>query len=289
MKILLRIARYVYRFMVETVNKIYRSIADPLELSPVIVVGQACNLKCINCSNFCPISLPETKSYPVENIIESLEILFQNCHKIIHLQIQGGEPFIYRDLIKLMDYLRTQKKILRIDIATNGMLIPSKEVLNTIKKDNRVSVRISDYKMSHKPIELKRILDVMGIPNYYYEFMGNKGVWRDLGGAYDPPVDDKEKEEHFKTCAFNTCLTLENGELTYCSRATNAYKIQKFERQPEDFLAVNHSRDFKHKLKEFVRKPHPMEACRYCNGTVKGKAIKPAIQPSTMYCKKENG
>lgn len=91
-------------------------------------------------------------------------------------------------------------------------------------------------------------------------------------------MSDIEKEIHFKTCAFNTCLTLENGELAYCSRATNAWRIQHFERLYSDYLKVSKRKGFQRELEEYIRNPHPMEACRYCNGSVDGDEIKAAVQ-----------
>lgn len=268
-----------YRVGIDIINRFRNKITDSWEFSLVLVVGQACNLKCINCGNFCPMSLPETKRYDVQSIIESLDILLHNSHRISYLQIQGGEPFVYSDLVKLMAWLKGQKRIETIEFATNGMVIPSDDVLDTIKRDNRIGVRISDYNISDTAKQLKVILDEMKIRNSYYEFAGNTGKWIDLGGVDMMPVNDEEANMHFKTCAFNTCLTLENGELTYCSRAANAYKLQNFVRDASDYLRVEDSEDFATRLKEFVRNPHPMEACRYCNGTAKGEIIAPAIQP----------
>lgn len=102
-----------------------------------------------------------------------------------------------------------------------------------------------------------------------------------FGGVDIVPVDDAEMRGHFETCAFNGCLTLEDGELSYCSRATKAYRLQGFMRNPDDYLIVSDEEGFKDRLKEFVRNRHAMEACRYCNGTMKGEKIKPAVQKET--------
>lgn len=100
----------------------------------VVIMGQACNLKCINCGNFCPISLPETKRYPVEMIIRSLNLLLKNSGRIINLQIQG-EPFLYTDLVKLLNWIKTQRKINGITIATNGTLLPKENELQAMAND----------------------------------------------------------------------------------------------------------------------------------------------------------
>lgn len=158
------------------------------------------------------------------------------------------------------------------------MVMPSDALLKAIKNDKRIGIRISDYKLSQTPIRLESRLEEMGIPVKYYKFAGNTSEWIDLGGIDILPVDDIETVSHFDACAFNTCLTLENGELTYCSRATNAYKLQGFNRNPDDYLIVRDVKGFKQSLKSFITNKHAMEACRYCNGTAKGEKIRPAIQ-----------
>ena len=40
-----------------------------------VIVGQACNLRCLDCGNLTPFAPHETKRYNVDHIIESLETL----------------------------------------------------------------------------------------------------------------------------------------------------------------------------------------------------------------------
>lgn len=172
--------------MLSRVNSILRKIILPhqADLSIVLVVGQACNLKCRDCGNFCPISVPETKSYNIENVISDLALVLNNVGKIGYLQIQGGEPFIYKDLDKLLMYVIKHKKIGHVEIATNGTVIPKDSVIEAMRKKTNLVVRISDYGLGN-PERLKNVLDANGIKNTLYEFAGGKGTWRKLGGG-DP-------------------------------------------------------------------------------------------------------
>ena len=202
----------------------------------------------------------------------------KNVNRIKVLQIQGGEPFIYSDLIKLIKYFENNKKVQMIYIATNGTVIPNIEVIEELKNNKKFLVRISDYDLNDIPKKLKSLLDNNGINNYYYKFSDGNGMWRDLGGSDLKPVSDIEKERNFRNCAFRSCLTLENGEITYCSRATNSYKIQKFKRNKRDYFILKSKFNIKKELRYFVENRVAMEACRYCNGTEKAEVIKPAIQ-----------
>lgn len=63
----------------------------------VISVGQACNYKCRDCANFCPIAPQEYRRYSIESIISSLKPILNSAKYIERIQIQGGEPFVYSD------------------------------------------------------------------------------------------------------------------------------------------------------------------------------------------------
>lgn len=84
--------------------------------------------------------------------------------------------------------------------------------------------------------------------------------------------------QRFVNCSFCGCLTLEHGELAYCSRATDSFAIQGFDRLATDYLKIDDSEDFREKLIAWRASPHFMETCRYCNGTNEEMMVRPAIQ-----------
>lgn len=75
----------------------------------VVSVGQACNYKCRDCGNLAPYSPEGFRRYDVNDIVQSLAIIFRHVHRLDCIQIQGGEPFLYTDLDKLLIYLGSQK------------------------------------------------------------------------------------------------------------------------------------------------------------------------------------
>lgn len=164
-------------------------------------------------------------------------------------------------------------------IATNGSIMPPDEVLSIIKKYD-VIIRVSDYGIDHdKARGLMEKCRVMGIRCPYYEFASDTGKWNLLGGTeIEREQDDEIVAKRYRDCHFRGCLTLERGELSYCSRATNSYAIQHFKRKKGDYLKVRNDRRFAKNLKKYVIKRHFMEACRYCNGTDDRLMVEPAIQ-----------
>lgn len=89
----------------------------------VVTVGQACNLRCKNCGNFAPFAPKETLRYDVHTILEKLKIITKFAD-IRLLQIQGGEPFLYSELFRILEFVKQCPSVRKCLIATNGTIIP---------------------------------------------------------------------------------------------------------------------------------------------------------------------
>ena len=268
--------------MLSNINKGFSVYIGRVQLSFLVVsVGQACNFKCRDCANFAPISPDSFRRYDVNDIKSDLAKLFENIKYINLVQIQGGEPFLYSDLIELLNFLQENKsKVHEISIATNGSIIPQEKVLECLKK-NDVLVRISDYGISEKSCsDLLGRLSEGGIRSYIYSFGSNQSLWFDCGNKNVKYEDDKRiVRKRYHSCVFKDCLTLERGELSYCSRSTNSYVIQGFTREYTDYFNLRDTRSkYRIKLAKYLVYRHPMQACCYCNGTDNDYLIPPAIQ-----------
>lgn len=246
----------------------------------VVSVGQACNFKCRDCGNFAPVSPSEFKRYEVNDIKKDLTKLFENVESIEDLQIQGGEPLLYSDLEELLDFLHENKsKVHKITIATNGSIVPDNQLMECFKR-NDVCVRVSDYGIEGESCSLlMEKLRQWDIRSYLYSFASGKAMWYDCGGKNAGGGSKREVRKRYYLCDFRGCLTLERGELSYCSRATNSYVIQGFTRKISDYFSIREQdNNFRIRLAKYLVFRHPMQACRHCNGTYKSRLIPPAIQ-----------
>ena len=210
----------------------------------VLSVGQACNLRCKNCANFAPQSLPEMRKYSLESIIADFETIFKSAD-IELLQIQGGEPLVYKGLNKLLGYLGACREVNRIVIATNGIITPSDETM-LICRMNKISFRVSNYPQNRGNLQNFVIkCKTFKVDVNLYDFASQKALWYDCGGL-DTPREENDRivTERFNRCSFKGCLTLEDGELHRCSRAKNAYNLQNIELMPEDYVQVRGNKNF---------------------------------------------
>lgn len=246
----------------------------------VVIVGQACNLRCRDCGNFAPFAPKETLRYDVNRIIGHLKIITKYA-RIRLLQIQGGEPFIYPRLETLLEFVRHCPEIEKCLIATNGTVLPN--VSPAILRHEKFIVRISQYPVaSNISRKVQKWLHDNSIRYEMYHFVSKEDKWFDLGKGktYKPGA---EAEARFQNCLFRNCLTLEDGFLGRCSRSVIAWKLQGFApRRPNRgggcYLPVSDSETFRVWLDEYISNPRHMEACCYCNGTDVRLSIEPAIQ-----------
>ncbi len=243
----------------------------------IICVGQACNFKCRDCVNFAPYAHKENMRYCIEDIKNDLDALLRHFSRIDKLHIQGGEPFLYTDLKELLMYIDAKYRdiIDTVQIATNGGILPSEDVIQVLKKGN-YDVRISNYRNVKNAGKLKQILMENNITHHIYEFASANSEWSYSGGLDYTAPEDEDTTSKVLNCLWCTCYTLENGLVGRCARSIPALSLQKIEQKEEDYLVVsNHmSHAMVSRYFMFIK---PMECCSHCMGS-NGRAIEAAIQ-----------
>lgn len=251
---------------------IYRKIVVPLL---VVITGQKCTLRCKDCGNFTPY-LPQTH-YNIDLICNDFQKL-SSILQIRTLQIQGGEALAFPELPKLLRSVRLAGSHF-INIATNGTRLLTQEQIKAIK-DVHACVRISDYGINKQKVSyLIEQCKANSIPYRMYQFAGGSGKWINLGDKHIERNSEIETNKIFKNCPFKGCLTLENGIIARCSRATVAHKVQDFTPNEADLINVRSldSKRLRLSFMDYIKHPEPLVACRYCRGSI-GEDIPPAIQ-----------
>ena len=239
----------------------------------VVITGQKCTLRCKNCANFSPYHSNELDFYDISKIISDLKNITKRLKYIQHMQVQGGDIFLHKDVIRLLNYIKNEEKIRECVVATNSIIIPKKEILE-ILSDKKFVVRFSSYGVANELNEkkLEKICNEFNINHYVYLFANGNSSWADCGGIDMKKHPLSLTKENYKKCLFKVCLTLENGILSRCSRSTVAHKVQHFRIKKQDFVNVRSPFFNIHKLKQFVVENENSEkgmvqACFYCNGT----------------------
>ena len=116
-------------------------------------ITHKCNLRCKHCyqDNYCN-----------DLTFEQLKNIFYKYMEFVdlynykpHINITGGEPFVYKDLFKLLDLL--EENSVTFGILTNGTLITQKQIekLSQYKMLSFVQVSIDGDKKTHEKIRGK--------------------------------------------------------------------------------------------------------------------------------------
>lgn len=191
-----------------------------------IIPSTVCDLNCRSCLNFNP--------YIKKHIVDSLEevkadidAFFGQVDLIYRLQISGGEPFLYKELGHVLEYIyeNYKDKVIRLETVTNGTIVPSDELCRILKKC-KVTVFLDDYRKT--------------LPNgeALYERVKNKLNQEEISVIYNyaekwirmysknssHEEDSEEKLESFYERCGNPWSTLRKKKITGCNYAHYAAK-----------------------------------------------------------------
>lgn len=254
------------------------------------VVTMRCTLKCKHCLVFAPY-YENPVDYSLDILYKSIEKFFEVVDSVGVFNVQGGEPFMHKDLSKIIEkVLSYSSKIERILLTTNGTLLPSNDVLKVLIKHNQqVSINISDYgrSLSRKVDELTRIFQKNNISYHINKYWGSDahyGGWIDFTNHTIKCLTDAETAENAKYCgnrSGSTNLAVRLGELYYCFRNTRRIDLGIIEKNTKScvdlFNDLESVIEKRKQLNELLNAPFS-PGCKYCVGKRKDLPHIPAAE-----------
>ena len=197
---------------------------------------------------------------------------------IYEFRVVGGEPFINKQIGKVINRLLEYKTIKEIVIYTNATIIPKGENFDCLKND-RVFVEITDYgNLSRKKDELIKLLEENNI-----RYTSIVPVWTDSGKLRYQNASEEELIEKFNNCCMIDKTTILNGKLYRCPFSANAHNLNAIPQNKDDVVDLGDDSKSIDEIKVAVDQLHRnkkyLEACKHCNGRDHlAPKIKPAIQ-----------
>lgn len=203
-------------------------------------VNTNCTYNCEKCNMFMPY-YKEIKIYTLDEVKQSLDVFFPLVDYVFVFSFLGGEPFLNCQLKNILEYTYTKyrSKIGRIEVVSNGSMIPDAETLDVMSK-YKVLVRISDY-TAH--INYGRTLEQMigVLKNYEIPYSIEKSLeWVD----FCFPSTDKGKKLPIKDvrahmlCCSPAFHGLNDGKFYYCHVAWSAEKAGLINLKDSDFIEL---------------------------------------------------
>ena len=245
---------------------------DSLHLERLnIVVTERCTLNCRHCSSLMPF-YKKPEDLDVALLLKALDRILSCADFIYHMEVLGGEPFLHKGLNVIMEKLQQYDNIFQIDVITNGTILPDADLIKFLKHDN-ICVVINDYGVASKKKEtIKVLLDKSGIKNR----LNKHWAWANMGGFESRNLPEKQLENLFARCNFNSCSELLNGKLYRCPRSSHGTNTRLLPEYKEDFIDVfdmSASNDLLKKRLSFFYDKQFIHACNHCNGNT-GDSLK---------------
>lgn len=223
-----------------------------------VVITERCSMKCKDCANLMQY-YKQPKDCDLDVLFEALDNLTKYVD-VYEFRVLGGEPFVCKNLYKVIDKLRTYGR--NIVIYTNATIVPKEPArLKGVKFD------ITNYgHKNHK--KLLDVLDANGIEYTTYK----PTEWTDSGSVKFRGHTEQRLNEMFANCCVKDVLTLLHGKLYHCPFSAHAHNLG---------LVVGDYADMsgKESIMNFCKRKEYLTACKYCKGRDYGTPkIKPAIQ-----------
>jgi organic radical activating enzyme len=226
-----------------------------------VIVTEKCTLKCADCANLMPY-FATPKNLDFELIMSSLDNIFSVTDMVIELRILGGEPFILKNIEKIINYC-TAKNVNRVVIYTNATIIPQTSAIDAMKHKN-VFVEITDYgKLSRATDKIKAIFDQEGI---FYSIEQLPDTWDDSADIIRPERTKDENQHIFDTCCAKYLYTLMHGRLYRCPFSASLNSIDSDLGSVEDYVDLTTDQFLKTRLQSFIYSPNYVPSCKYCKG-----------------------
>jgi organic radical activating enzyme len=232
-----------------------------------------CTLNCKNCNNLMPYFDSPHPEFSLEKTKQSLLRILSVVKEITFCELVGGEPFLYADFEKILEFVASQPKIRQIVIVTNGTVVPGDSVIAKLR-GSKALVRVSDYGMFEKMAQLVARLDREGVNVRIQQDM----KWNDPGGIEPRNKTEEELFLQYNKCEFSLkCKYLCEDRLFTCARAASLFQLGVTDAEG-DVLAIDDTLT-REKLKAFYLQDTG-HVCQYCDLWSKdgGKEIPAAEQ-----------
>jgi organic radical activating enzyme len=228
-----------------------------------VVVTERCSMKCQDCSNLMQYyERPEHSDMAllqrsVDHIVDAIDHIYE-------FRVLGGEPFVNRQLFKVVEQLTAYDKTDRVVIYTNATIVPKGETLACLRHP-KVALDITNYGVhSRKYDELIEVLEANGV-----SYLTKVPEWTDSGRIkfVERPAD--ELDRMFANCCVNDVLTLLNGRLYRCPFSANGTNLGAIPEESADVIDLTEALQgeaLRDALARLYAKSSPLRACSYCNG-----------------------
>jgi sulfatase maturation enzyme AslB (radical SAM superfamily) len=253
-------------FYNEMCNKEDYVTNDKLVLKSLDVqITEKCSLKCKDCSN-----LMQYYKKPIDTdfniLVNAMDKIMSSVDFIDELRVLGGDPFMYKELGKIINKLSTYENVGRIVVYTNAKFIPKNQNLDYLRLP-RVILDITNYGEASSAAD--KFVDFAKKEGISYS-MNHCNTWQDCGRIVPKSnKTEKELEHQFNNCCNSDLISLLHGKLYRCPFSANGVNLKAFEANKDDEIDLNDNiskKELRDRIMHLAFGKKYLTACRFCNG-----------------------
>lgn len=179
------------RLRISTIISRIRGMTEKKHSSYIFFVTSVCNMKCKFCFNRDNVNTTKDMSF------EEIEALFARLGKLDAVLFSGGEPFLRKDLVKIVDLLVREHGVSSIAIPTNGY------------DTDTIIARCREMLAAHPMLYLVVSISLDAQKEMHDEIRGRQGAF-DRAIATAHAVDRLEKDHERFSLNINTVIAPQN-------------------------------------------------------------------------------
>lgn len=255
----------------------YRNVIQVLE----IIVSRKCTLDCLECGQRVGRIKDEQPDkyvvYPLDRIIQDIDIIMENVDVVGTFSIIGGEPFTHPHLAEIVQHCLSKPNVAIISITTNGVCKITQEMLLKMKSD-RVKINFSNYTQSLDD-NCKKLFahNVALVEQYGLNCNVATPVWGKVKDVVevDLSIDEQYYINTKQQCQFGPSVS--NGTFFACPVTELYDKLEEVD-VSKDSVDLTKSQDFRKSFHTLLKQPY-YEACKHrCGNKLLCEEVAPGVQ-----------
>jgi organic radical activating enzyme len=222
-------------------------------------------------------------------LFKSMDRLMECVDHLYELRVIGGDPFMNKEIYKIINKVVKYKNVDSVVIYTNARIVPKGENLNCLKNE-KVRMQITNYSdsqavLTHQNIAVQHDEMVKVLFSNDIKFVSEKVIkWDDIGTLKFIKETSTQLRNKFMDCCANDLFSLLDGVLYKCPVSAHGTNLKAFSFD-HNYDGVDLTdekitlKNLKEKLIDFYHNNKYVTACSYCAGRSYGEGeVGAAIQ-----------
>jgi len=240
-----------------------------------VVITEQCSMKCRDCCNLMQF-YSRPKNSDTNLLFKSVDRLMECVDHLYELRVIGGDPFMNKEIHKIINKVVKYKNVDSVVVYTNGRIVPKGKNLNCLK-NKKVRLQITNYSdsravLTHPSIVAQHDEAVKVLSSNNIKFVSEKVIkWDYIGTLKFIKETPTQLRNKFMDCCANDLFSLLDGVLYKCPVSAHGTNLKAFSFNAKydsvDLIDEKITlKNLKKKLIDFYHNNKYVTACSYCKG-----------------------